>query len=53
MGEFKRKFGDQVPLLREICPGWSDEDLVYALNETDGDLNAAVDRISSGKELMS
>ncbi|KAK6379225.1 RNAPII degradation factor [Exophiala oligosperma] len=48
MGEFKRKFGDQVPLLREICPGWSDEDLVYALNETDGDLNAAVDRISSG-----
>ncbi|OQV03798.1 CUE domain-containing protein isoform 2 [Cladophialophora immunda] len=48
VGELLKKFGDKVPLLKEICPGWSDEDLVYALNETDGDVNAAVDRISSG-----
>ncbi|EXJ87757.1 hypothetical protein A1O1_04683 [Capronia coronata CBS 617.96] len=48
VGELKKKFGDKVPLLKEICPGWSDEDLVYALQETDGDLDAAVDRISSG-----
>ena len=51
VGELKKKFGDKVPLLKEICPGWSDEDLVYALNETDGDVNEAVDRISSGKKL--
>jgi hypothetical protein len=51
IGELKRKFGDKLPLLTEICPGWSDEDLVYALNETDGDVNEAVDRISSGKKL--
>lgn len=51
VGELLKKFGDRVPLLKEICPGWSDEDLVYALNETDGDVNAAVDRISSGKKL--
>lgn len=49
VGELKRKFGDQIPLLREVCPGWSDEDLVFALEETNGDLEAAVDRISSGK----
>ncbi|KAJ9493999.1 RNAPII degradation factor [Exophiala xenobiotica] len=48
IGELKRKFGDKLPLLTEICPGWSDEDLVYALNETDGDVNEAIDRISSG-----
>lgn len=48
VGELKRKFGDQIPLLREVCPGWSDEDLVFALEETNGDLEAAVDRISSG-----
>jgi len=48
VGLLKKKFGDKVPLLREICPGWSDEDLVFALQETEGDLNAAVDRISSG-----
>lgn len=49
VGELKRQFGDKVPLLREVCPGWSDEDLVFALQETDGDIEAAVDRISSGK----
>ncbi|OAG41394.1 hypothetical protein AYO21_04336 [Fonsecaea monophora] len=53
VGELLKKFGDKVPLLKEICPGWSDEDLVYALNETDGDVNAAVDRISSGKRANS
>lgn len=52
VGELKRQFGDKVPLLREILPGWSDEDLVFALQETDGDVNAAVDRISSGTSLM-
>ncbi|EXJ82973.1 hypothetical protein A1O3_06790 [Capronia epimyces CBS 606.96] len=48
VGELKKKFGEKLPLLKEICPGWSDEDLVYALQETDGDVDAAVDRISSG-----
>ncbi|RMD41446.1 hypothetical protein DV735_g3707, partial [Chaetothyriales sp. CBS 134920] len=48
VGELKRKFGDKVPLIREVCPGWSDEDLVYALQETDGDIEEAIDRISSG-----
>jgi hypothetical protein len=49
VGDLKRKFGDKIPLLREVCPGWSDEDLVFALEETNGDLEAAVDRISSGQ----
>ena len=51
VGELKRKFGDKIPLLHEVCPGWSDEDLVFALQETNGDIEAAVDRISSGKLL--
>lgn len=52
VGELKRKFGDKVPLLREVCPGWSDEDLVFALQETNGDTEAAVDRISSGMKFI-
>ena len=48
VGELKKKYGDKVPLLREVCPGWSDEDLVYALQETDGNVDDAVDRISTG-----
>ena len=50
VGELLKKHGDKVPLLKEICPDWSNEDLVYALNETDGDVEVAFDRISSGKE---
>ena len=49
VGELKRKFGDKIPTLREVIPGWSDEDLVFALEETQGDVAAAVDRISSGQ----
>ena len=49
LGELKRKFGDKITLLRDVCPGWSDEDLVFALEETNGDLEAAADRISSGE----
>lgn len=49
VGELKRKHGDKIPVLREICPGWSDEDLVFALEETNGDIAAAVDRVTSGR----
>jgi hypothetical protein len=49
VGELKRKYGDKIPMLREIIPGWSDEDLVFALEETQGDIAAAVDRMSSGQ----
>ena len=49
VGELKRQFGDKLPGLREVCPGWSDEDLVFALQETDGDVDAAFERISSGR----
>ncbi len=52
VGELKKKYGEQIPLLKEIYPDWSDEDLVYALNETDGDVAATVDRISNGKESL-
>ena len=48
VGELLKRYGNKVPLLKEICPGWSDQDLVYALNETDGDVESAFDRISAG-----
>lgn len=48
VGELKAKYADQLPLLREVCEGWSDEDLVFALQETDGDVELALDRITTG-----
>lgn len=48
VGELKAKYADKLPLLREVCEGWNDEDLVFALQEVDGDVNAAVERITTG-----
>ena len=49
VGELIKQYGDKVSTLRELFPDWSDEDLVYALKETDGDLESAIDRMSSGQ----
>lgn len=48
LGELKAKYSDKLPMMREICEGWSDEDLVFALQETNGDEVAAMDKITSG-----
>ncbi|KAK5084728.1 RNAPII degradation factor [Lithohypha guttulata] len=48
LGELKSKYADKLPLMREVCEGWSDEDLVFALQETNGDEITAMDRITSG-----
>ena len=49
IGDLKKQYGSKVSTLRELFPDWSDEDLVYALKETDGDLESAIDRMSSGQ----
>jgi len=49
VGQLKKKFGSKVGLIKEMFPAWTDEDVVFALQETDGDLETTVDRISSGK----
>ena len=49
VGELKKQYGSKVSTLRELFPEWSDEDLVYALKETDGDLESAIDRMTSGQ----
>lgn len=48
VGELKVKYATKLPLMREVCEGWSDEDLVFALQETNGDEVTAMDRITSG-----
>ncbi|KAL9112178.1 MAG: hypothetical protein Q9227_003555 [Pyrenula ochraceoflavens] len=48
LGDLKRQYSDKTSTLRAIFPDWTDEDLVYALKETDGDLEVAVGRITDG-----
>jgi hypothetical protein len=48
IGELKQKFGSKIGLIKEMFPTWSDIDILYALQEADGDENLAVTRIADG-----
>jgi hypothetical protein len=49
VGQLKKQYGDKVSTIKEMFPDWTDADIVFALQETDGDLETAVDRITDGK----
>lgn len=49
ISELRKKFGsDKVETIKELFPDWSDADILYALQETDGDIEVAATRISEG-----
>jgi hypothetical protein len=48
LGQLKQKFGSKIGLIKEMFPTWSDIDILYALQEADGDENLAVTRIADG-----
>lgn len=45
----KKQYGTKVATIKEMYPDWTDEDVVFALQETGGDLELAVERITDGK----
>ena len=51
VGQLKKKYGSKVTIIKEMFPDWTDEDVVFALQETDGDLETTVDRITDGMAL--
>jgi CUE domain len=48
VAQLKIKYANQLKVLRDIFPDWSSEDLVFALQEVDGDIAMATDRIAGG-----
>jgi CUE domain len=48
IGEMKRKYPKELSSLKEMFPDWSDVDLLFALEETDGDVFRTVEHISAG-----
>ncbi|RDW86541.1 putative RNAPII degradation factor Def1 [Aspergillus mulundensis] len=48
LGQMKKKYSDTLPMLKELFSDWTDEDLVFALEDAGGDLEQAIDRISEG-----
>ena len=52
IGELKRKYSGQLTTLKELFPDWTDEDIVFALQETDGDLDSTIERITEGTAIL-
>lgn len=48
LGEMKKKYADELVILKDMFPDWTDVDLVFALQETDGDVPSTVDKITQG-----
>jgi len=49
IGQLKRQYGQKAEMIKEMFPDWSEVDVLYALQETDGDESLAATRIAEGK----
>lgn len=48
LGQLKKQYQNQLQTLKELFPDWSDEDLVYALQERNGDIQTTIEDITEG-----
>jgi CUE domain len=48
VAQLKAKYENQLDVLRDIFPDWTTEDLLFVLQEADGDIETATGRIASG-----
>lgn len=48
LGQLKKLYSTKLSTMKEMFPDWTDEDLVFALQETDGNLENTIERISEG-----
>jgi hypothetical protein len=46
--KLKSKYSSQLSTLKELFSEWTEEDLIFTLQDADGDLELAIDRISEG-----
>lgn len=47
--KLKSKYSAKLPTLKVLFSDWSDDDLLFVLEEANGDLDLTIDRISEGK----
>jgi hypothetical protein len=53
IGELKMKYSNQLRVICEMFPDWTQEDLVFALQETNGDIESTIERITEGETRFS
>lgn len=53
VSQLRKQYGGKLDTIKELFPNWSDADILYALKETDGDVEVAATRIAEGTLLPS
>lgn len=48
IGQLKKQYSSELSTIKEMFPDWTNEDIVYALQETNGNLEDTIERISEG-----
>ncbi|KAI1160116.1 hypothetical protein F5B18DRAFT_541412 [Nemania serpens] len=48
IAQLRKQHGEKLALIKELFQDWSDADILYALKETDGDVELTATRISDG-----
>ncbi|KAI2465887.1 hypothetical protein F4781DRAFT_374802 [Annulohypoxylon bovei var. microspora] len=48
VSQLRKQYGVKLDTIKELFPTWSDADILYALKETDGDVEIAATRIAEG-----
>lgn len=46
--QLRKQYGEKLGLIKELFADWSDADILYALKETDGDVELTATRIADG-----
>jgi|TARA_R110002003_G_scaffold121_8_gene10707 transposase len=49
LAELKKRYQAQLSMLKELFPDWTDADLVLAIEDSDGDLERTIEKISEGE----
>jgi hypothetical protein len=49
LAELKKRYQGQLSMLKELFPDWTDADLVLAIEDSDGDLERTIEKISEGE----
>ena len=49
IGELKKKYISKISTVKELFPHWTDDDIAFALESTDGDLESTIERITEGR----
>ena len=52
IGELKKKYAGNLGKIREMFPDWTDDDIVFALEENGNDVERTVERMTEGVYLV-